>query len=133
MVFRPEQLTTNKKGNNMIEGQEEVVSQSDEKESAAPKDNRRRAPDYIKGYEWATKAIGTEEFPKVVELITTQLNGDKEKALFTLRGVETALRRLKNDLQEVADEEAAVQRDQAKRLSDQEQLKAMKEKYSQIK
>jgi hypothetical protein len=105
------------------------------------RDSRRFAPDYIKPYEWAARAVGTDDFPRIVQVVTSALNGDKEKPNYSLGGVEKALRRFHFDLREKetadeadarfkAEEAAAADRAKAQREKDAADMEALKQKYS---
>lgn len=101
-----------------------------------PANNRRHAPAYIKPYEWAIKSIGTSDFKDVIESVTADLNGGKDNPNFTESAVETALRRLKADYDDVtavkeAEHKAELdkQAEQRKREAKQARLKELRDKY----
>ena len=106
------------------EGSEQTETQPQE----AVRDNRRFAPDYIKPYEWATTYIDTKDFKRVVEVVTARLNGEKEDANFSVGAVDKALRRLKVDLKEKTDREAADAKLKADEDAAAAKVKAQREK-----
>jgi hypothetical protein len=109
---------------------ENTESQNSERtEPVIARNNRRHAPDYIKPYEWAIKSIGTPDFKDVVDAVCADLNGSKEKPNFTTTAVETALRRLKADRDDV---EAVKEQERKAELDKQAEQRAREQKQARL-